>query len=142
MTAYEMRSSDWSSDVCSSDLAVGIARSALSTWLALMMVAMLLCGLGWVLVVSILNATVQMSAPRWVVARALSLYQMATFSGMAGGAWLWGYVTEEAGLATALLIAATNQPSGVVLGRWFHLAETEGLKLGRVSWRERVGQFV
>src|SRR3546814_13648448 len=82
MTAYEMRSSDWSSDVCSSDLAVGNAISALSTWLALMMVAMLLCGLGWVLVVSILNATVQMSAQRWVVARAPSLSQMATFSAM------------------------------------------------------------
>jgi MFS family permease len=64
--------------------ALGIATSALSTSLALTMVAMVLCGLGWVLVVSILNATVQMSAPRWVVARALSLYQMATFSGMAG----------------------------------------------------------
>ena len=68
------------------------------------MLAMIPCGLGWVLVVSLLNATVQMSAPRWVVARALSLYQMATFGGMAGGAWLWGYLTETSGLTMALLI--------------------------------------
>src|SRR3546814_10073616 len=115
--------------------AVGIAISALSTWLALTMVAMLLCGLGWVLVVSILNATVQMSAPRWVVARALSLYQMATFSGMAGGAWLWGYVTERSDLTAALLIAATVQLGCVVLGRWFPLPETEDMNLDRKSTR-------
>src|SRR3546814_16175046 len=116
--------SDWSFDVCSSD-----RISALSTWLAVTMVAMRLCGLVWVLVVSILNATVQMSAPRWVVARALSLYQMATFSGMAGGAWLWGYVTERSDLTAALLIAAPVQLGCVVLGRWFPLPETEDMNL-------------
>jgi hypothetical protein len=31
------------------------------------------------------NVAVQMSAPRWVVARALSLYQMSTFAGIALG---------------------------------------------------------
>src|SRR5690606_37730973 len=85
--------------------ALGISISALSTSLAATMTAMALCGLGWVLVVSLLNATVQMSAPRWVVARALSLYQMATFAGLAVGAWLWGRVTEGPGLGTALMAA-------------------------------------
>src|SRR3546814_20212251 len=100
------------------------------------MVAMLLCGLGWVLVVSILIATVQMSAPRGVVARALSLYQMATFSGMAGGAWLWGYVTERSDLTAALLIAATVQLGCVVLGRWFPLPETEDMNLDLKGFHE------
>ena len=116
--------------------ALGIAVSAMSSWLALTMAAMVLCGLGWVLVVAILNATVQMSAPRWVVARALSLYQMATFAGMAGGAWLWGYVTEESGLATALLIAACVQLGCVLLGRWFHLPETEEMNLDLAGFAE------
>ena len=116
--------------------AVGIAISAVSSWLALTMVAMLLCGLGWVLVVSILNATVQMSAPRWVVARALSLYQMATFSGMAGGAWLWGYVTERSGLTMALLIGASVQLGCILLGRWFRLAETEDMNLDLLGFAE------
>lgn len=116
--------------------AVGIAITAVSAWLVVTMVAMLLCGLGWVLVVSLLNATVQMSAPRWVVARALSLYQMATFGGMAGGAWLWGYVTEGSGLATALLIAASVQLGCVVLGRWFPLPETEEMNLDLAEFSE------
>jgi MFS family permease len=116
--------------------ALGIAISALSTWLLLTMAAMVLCGLGWVLVVSILNATVQMASPRWVVARALSLYQMATFSGMTGGAWLWGYVTERSGLTTALLIGASVQFGCILLGRWFHLPETEDMNLDLPGFRE------
>src|SRR5690606_37579416 len=109
--------------------ALGIGITAFSTWLAVTMLAMVLCGMGWVLVVSILNATVQMSAPRWVVARALSLYQMVTFVAIAGGAWLWGYVTEASTLATALLLAAGVQVGSAVLGRWFRLPDTEEMNL-------------
>ena len=116
--------------------AVGVSICAVSTSLALTIVAMVLCGLGWVLIVSILNATVQMSSPRWVVARALSLYQMATFAGMAGGAWLWGYVTEETGLRTALLISSAVQLGCIVLGRWFRLPETEEMDLDLIRFRE------
>lgn len=116
--------------------AVGIAISAVSTVLLLTMAAMLLCGLGWVLVVAILNATVQMSSPRWVVARALSLYQMATFGGMAGGSWLWGYVTEDSGLTMALLIAAAVQVGCAALGLRFHLPETEEMNLDLFGFRE------
>ena len=116
--------------------ALGIAITAFSTWLALTMAAMVLCGLGWVLVVSILNATVQMSAPRWVVARALSLYQMATFGGMAGGAWLWGYVTEGEGLSVALLAAAAVLVGCIVLGHWFRLPETEEMNLDLAEFHE------
>jgi MFS family permease len=119
--------------VCS---ALGIAICAVSTWLILTMGAMVLCGLGWVLIVSLLNATVQMSAPRWVVARALSLYQMATFGGLAGGAWLWGYVTEELSISTALLLAAGVQLGCVALGCWFRLPETDDMNLDLLGFRE------
>lgn len=109
--------------------ALGIAITGLSNSLALTMAALVLCGVGWVLTLSTLNATVQMSAPRWVVARALSLYQMATFGGIAGGSWLWGAVTQGHGLATALLIGAAVQLGCVVLGRWFPVPETEDMHL-------------
>ena len=116
--------------------AIGITIAAFSKMLALTMAAMLLCGLGWVLIVSILNATVQMSSPRWVVARALSLYQMATFGGLAGGSWLWGYVTEESELSTALLAAAAIQLGCILLGRWFRLPETEEMNLDLLKFPE------
>src|SRR5690606_41430192 len=51
-------------------------------------------GVAWVLALSLFNVTVQLSTPRWVVGRALALYQTATFGGMAVGSWLWGVVAH------------------------------------------------
>ena len=71
--------------------------------------AVLVAGACWVLTLSTFNATVQLSAPRWVVGRAVAIYQMATFGGMAGGSWVWGWLTVHFGTEQALLAAA---------GRW------------------------
>ncbi len=59
--------------------------------------AMLPAGASWVLALSLFNVTVQLSTPRWVVARGLALYQTATFGGMASARpssaprryWVW-----------------------------------------------------
>jgi hypothetical protein len=59
-----------------------------------------------VLALALFNTTVQLSTPRWVVGRALALYQTAVFGGMALGSWLWGSVAETQGLPQALLWAA------------------------------------
>ena len=67
-------------------------RSAPSAWLTCS--ALMIGGACWVLALSLFNVTVQLSTPRWVVGRALSLYQMATFGGMALGSWIWGVVAE------------------------------------------------
>jgi hypothetical protein len=72
---------------------------------------------------------VQLSAPRWVVARALSLYQMAAFGGLAAGSWLWGELAADFGIATALLISAVVVLAGVVLGRWAPLSQAGELNL-------------
>lgn len=67
---------------------------------------LVLAGMAWVLSLAQLNTAVQLSTPRWVVGRALSFYQMATFGGMAGGAWLWGAITESYDVPLALAAAA------------------------------------
>lgn len=63
-------------------------------------------GACWVLSLSLFNVSIQLSAPRWVVGRALSLYQTATFGGMAGGAWVWGLSADVWSPAWALVAAA------------------------------------
>jgi MFS family permease len=63
-------------------------------------------GAAWVLALSLFNVTVQLSTPRWVLGRALALYQTATFGGMALGSWMWGAVAEAHGLPEALMAAA------------------------------------
>jgi hypothetical protein len=90
-----------------------------------------------VLALATFNVTVQTSAPRWVVGRALSLYQMATFGGMAGGSWLWGVLTGEIGLAEALLISVLVLLGCIALGIVFVLPQTEDLKLNLLKrWKE------
>ncbi|NMA98345.1 MAG: MFS transporter [Phyllobacteriaceae bacterium] len=51
-------------------------------------------GASWVLSLSLFNVSIQLSTPRWVVGRALSLYQTATFGGMALGSWVWGSLAD------------------------------------------------
>ena len=72
-------------------MAVGVA---LSHQVALTMALLLVSGMAWVLALSTLNITVQISSPRWVVGRALAIYQMITFGGLAVGSWLFGELAE------------------------------------------------
>ena len=97
-------------------LVAGAVGTALSREMVLTFPALMLAGMGWVLALSTFNVTVQLSTPRWVVARALSLYQMATFGGMAAGAAGFGIAASRFGVAPALLAAATVQALSGVLG--------------------------
>ncbi len=97
-------------------MTLGAAGTALAPSLPAMLPALLLGGAGWVLALSTFNVTVQLSTPRWVVGRAISLYQMATFGGMAAGAAGFGILAEAQGVAAALLGAAALQAAGGLLG--------------------------
>jgi MFS family permease len=79
-------------------------------------IGLLAGGAAWVLAMSLFNTTVQLSAPRWVLGRALSLNQTATFGGMALGSWLWGLLAEARGLDTALRAAAAVMLVGAAVG--------------------------
>jgi MFS family permease len=67
--------------------------------------ALLPAGACWVLALSLFNVSIQLSSPRWVVGRALSLYQTATFGGMAAGSWIWGLSADAVGPDWALAMA-------------------------------------
>lgn len=117
--------------------AAAAAIAAASTLLVLTMAALLVCGASWVLALSTFNVTVQLSAPRWVVARALSLYQMAAFGGMALGSWIWGAIAERSDVRTALFVAAATMLACAALGRWMPLAKLAELNLDPLRpWRE------
>ena len=117
--------------------AVCAAVAGLSSLAALSIAAMALGGASWVLALSSFNATVQLSSPRWVVGRALALYQMATFGGMALGSWIWGVVADRYGTADALLIAAGMLVGGAALGVRLPLPELKTLNLDPLNrWRE------
>jgi predicted MFS family arabinose efflux permease len=113
-----------------------IAGTSTLPWLTC--AALLIGGASWVVSLSLFNVTVQMSTPRWVVGRALSLYQTATFGGMALGSWIWGLLAEQYGASQALLYSAVLMIAGAALGlKWFTLPEQTALNLDPLNrWKE------
>jgi MFS family permease len=117
--------------------AVAVAVMAVSTSLWLTMPALCVAGGSWVMTLSTFNATVQLSAPRWVVGRALALYQMGAFGGMALGSWVWGQAILFIGTEQTLLVAAFALLAGAALGLRYALPPLEALNLDPLSrWRE------
>ena len=74
--------------------------------------ALLLCGACWVTTNALLNVSLQLSTPRWVVGRAMSLYMMCNAAGMVVGSWMWGLIAQSYDLKFALIASAVT----VVLG--------------------------
>jgi MFS family permease len=111
--------------------------AALSPFVLLTAAAMLLGGACWVLALSLFNVTVQLSTPRWVVGRALSIYQTATFGGMAVGSWLWGLAAAQYGVSTALLLAAGAMLVGAGIGLFLAMPKATTLNLDPLNrWKE------
>jgi MFS family permease len=117
-------------------LAFGSLVTGLASSMLLIVPALAVAGAGWVLALSTFNVTVQLSAPRWVVARALSLYQMAAFGGMAVGAALFGGIASAQDVQTALLIAAGVQALTIVAGLIMPLPAARDLNLALRDWPE------
>ncbi|HET9475556.1 MAG TPA: MFS transporter [Steroidobacteraceae bacterium] len=118
-------------------LAAAIGIVAMSELMVVSLFTLAVAGAAWVLALSTFNVAVQMSAPRWVVARALSLYQMFVFAGIALGSWLWGLVTHIEGVRFALLVAGVVLFLSALLGYWRALAETAALNLELLQrWKE------
>jgi hypothetical protein len=118
-------------------LAAATALVGLSTQLGVTMAALVVAGAGWVTSLATFNVTVQMSAPRWVVARALSLYQMAAFGGLAAGSWLWGEWATDVGIRSALFIASGGLIACALLARWLPLSQSVERNLDPLRrWKE------
>jgi len=117
--------------------AIAALCAALSTYMSATMFVLLLAGAGWLLTLSTFNVAVQLSTPRWVVARALSIYQMTAFAGIAGGSWIWGVVAEFRGVTWSLILAAAVLVICAVMGRWIVLGRFEQLDLDPLrQWQE------
>lgn len=122
----------------STDLVVAVATLVFAACLgaaglvrefAPLLVAMLLAGGAWLSVLSSLNVAIQTSVPSWVRARALSVYMLGFFGGLAGGSVLWGAVAARFGVRPALLAAAAGLVVGLAATARVHLPSGRGLDL-------------
>jgi MFS family permease len=69
---------------------------------------MLLFGLGWVAAYSTMQAAAQLSAPPWVRARSLAIYQLAQNGALTLGSFGWGFLGSMIGLSETLVVAAVS----------------------------------
>jgi MFS family permease len=110
---------------------------ALSRSEAAVVAVLLPAGVAWVLVLSNVNASMQLFLPGWVRARGLAVYQMVFAGAQAAGALAWGALSDLAGLATAHLAAAALMLAGVATLRWWPMRDTTGLnREPAVYWPE------
>jgi MFS family permease len=99
---------------------IGVAVSAVlvaisrDVWLTCLF--LLPAGASWVMALSLFNVVVQLSTPRWVLGRTLSIYQTASFGGMTAGGWLWGAIAKTHGVPAAFFIAASVAVVGAAIG--------------------------
>lgn len=116
--------------VCALDCAVSD-----QAWLTA--IGLLAGGACWVIALSHFNVTTQMATPRWVVGRVMSIYQTATFGGMALGSWIWGVVADAHGAETALVAASVTMLAGAAIGLLLPLPQQASLNLDPLNrWTE------
>lgn len=96
--------------------AAGVLLMGSSAQIAMTALALVICGASWVVTLSLLNVSVQLSSPRWVVGRSLAIYYTAIYGGFSAGSWFWGWFTERHSLQEALYWAAAVVFTGTFVG--------------------------
>ncbi|MEM7586290.1 MAG: MFS transporter [Acidobacteriota bacterium] len=89
-----------------------LGATAFSTLQELAVVASLVAGFAWIMVLSTLNVSAQTALPDWVRARGLSIYLTVFFGSMTAGSLIWGQVASLTSIPVALMIAGAT---GLVL---------------------------
>lgn len=92
--------------------------TGLSHHLATTLIALIVAGAAWMLMVALFNVGVQLSAPRWVAARALACWSTALTGGVALGAWGWGHVAAEWGTGAAMIGSGAALAISTVIGQF------------------------
>jgi MFS family permease len=107
-------------------LASGLAiiLVGLSHSLPLTCAGLFLAGAGNILTIALFNISVQLASPRWVTARALSLFSSALTGGIAIGAVLWGVAANGASVQVALIASGAALCATPLLAFLFPLPET------------------
>ncbi len=86
-------------------------------------IAMAVAGCCWVTSNALYNTILQLSTPRWVVGRSLSILYTGLFGGMTLGSWVWGMLAEAQGTQLAITVAGALLIAGAGLGFFLPVPE-------------------
>ncbi len=96
--------------------AIGLAAISVTSSKLLALVAMLLMGTGWMMTLTTLNSTAQVTLHHAIRARGMACYLSSMAIGMAIGSWCWGWVSFQYSTEFAELLAAAILPMFAILG--------------------------
>ena len=96
--------------------ACGLAITSTSSNRLVVLGSMFVMGAGWMIVLTTLNSTAQMTLPNSIRARGMACYLSCMAGAMALGAWTWGAVAGATSPGIAELIAALLLPITAVAG--------------------------
>jgi len=96
--------------------ATGLAVTSMSSNRGLAIASMFVMGIGWMMTLTTLNSTAQVTLANPIRARGMACYLSAMAGGMAMGAWLWGLIAKEYSPELAELLAAAMLPVHAIIG--------------------------
>jgi len=96
--------------------AAGLAMTSITSHRIVAMVSMFVMGIGWMMTLTTLNSTAQVTLSNSIRARGMACYLSALAGAMAVGAWLWGVVAKEYSPEFAELFAAALLPVNAIIG--------------------------
>jgi MFS family permease len=121
--------------LCAVIAAAAIFATGFSHNLLITCTLMFIAGGTNMLMIAMLNVSVQMAVPRWVTARALSLFSSALTGGIAIGSIIWGWVAAAKGVDIALMASGGALLLTPLIGLLFPLNEAsqEGVELAEIG---------
>ena len=105
------------------------AALALVSQIYVLYAVMFVSGIAWLLVMTSFSTTVQLSVPKWVQARVISVYMLVFQAGLSIGSLVWGELADHLSLQTSLLAAAGWMLASTLLAFPFPMRSAEGLNL-------------
>ena len=106
--------------------AAGIGVLALTHQAPVGLAATYVCGACWLVNLTLLNSTLQLSAPRRLVGRMVSMHLTFTYLGLTLGSWAWGIVAEQFSLQVALLASGVAMAGTALIAIWRPLPDVSG----------------
>ncbi|MGH9750888.1 MAG: MFS transporter [Candidatus Polarisedimenticolia bacterium] len=96
-------------------------------WIAAL--ALAIVGGAWLTLLTSFHASAQSLLPSWVRGRAIAVYLLVFFGGLAAGSAVWGAVAARAGTRPALAVAAAGMLAGLAVTAGRRLVSGEMMNL-------------
>nr|WP_114943390.1 MFS transporter [Microvirga calopogonii] len=109
---------------------------ALTDFEAVGLIATFVLGIAWITMLTTLNGTMQAILPNWIRGRGLAIYLTVFNGAMAAGSLGWGFVAQEIGTDTTLLVAGAVLVLSGILAHRAPLPSGEGDLTPSLHWPE------